>query len=181
MGRLKIRTEEELKELNRIRMRRYYKNHKNERRIYQAKRMKERYNTDEKFRKKCLQKRKERYKRLGPVDYKIVREYQKKYRQKRKLWFLARETNKRSESTDKISAVDLWKVAKRQKLICPLTGDKLTTENVSVDHIIPRSKGGKNTLDNVRLVVYYVNVAKNDLTDEEFLKLCKRVVNHFSL
>lgn len=175
MGRPKIRTEEELKESNRIRMRRYYEKHKNKIKKNQAKRMKERYNTDEKFRKKCLKRSREYVKRRG-LGY--IRKYQKGYRQKRKFWFLSREANKRSKFENTITAMDLWKIAKKQKLICPLTGDRLTTESVSVDHIIPRSKGGKNTLDNIRLVSYWANIAKNGLTDQEFLELCKKVVSY---
>jgi 5-methylcytosine-specific restriction endonuclease McrA len=77
-----------------------------------------------------------------------------------------------------ITPLQLFGIAKKQKLICVLTGRKLTTENISLDHIIPLSISGDNTIDNVRLVVKDVNFAKQQLLDDDFVKLCQDVVNH---
>ena len=77
-----------------------------------------------------------------------------------------------------IRAFDLWKLAKRQKMLCALTGRHLTNENVSPDHIIPISKGGTHEIGNLRLVDRDANIARASLTDEEFLSLCHDVVNH---
>lgn len=76
----------------------------------------------------------------------------------------------------KIKPFDLWKIAKQQKLKCALTGEKLTSENMSVDHLISKSKGGINIPSNVRLVLKSVNVARQTMTDDEFIELCRKVV-----
>lgn len=78
----------------------------------------------------------------------------------------------------KISPFEIWKILKKQRCVCPLTGRKITKENISLDHIIPRSRGGSNNLSNLRFVDYDANIAKSTLLDEEFLKLCKDIVNH---
>lgn len=77
-----------------------------------------------------------------------------------------------------LTAFDLWKQAKKQKLLCALTGIKLTKETMSVDHIIPMSKGGSNEPQNIRLVDKDVNLARRALTDEQFFALCQNVVNY---
>jgi len=75
-----------------------------------------------------------------------------------------------------IRAVDLALLAKRQKMLCALTGRRLTNENISPDHIIPISKGGTHDIGNIRLVDRDANIARASLSDEDFLKLCKDVV-----
>lgn len=62
---------------------------------------------------------------------------------------------------------------------CAITGvpiDLSKPETYSLDHIIPRSRGGENSLDNCQIVTRQVNMAKSDLTTEEFVLLCKQVV-----
>ena len=75
----------------------------------------------------------------------------------------------------KLTAIDLWRVAKRQKLKCPFTGEKLTNENMSIDHIVSKSLGGKNIPSNVRLVLKSINTAKQTMSDAEFIELCNKV------
>ena len=78
----------------------------------------------------------------------------------------------------KITALDLWKIAKKQKLICPFCGLKLNASNMSVDHIIPTSQGGKNISSNVRLVHLWVNKMRLDYKDEDFIKMCRLIAAH---
>ena len=64
---------------------------------------------------------------------------------------------------------------------CALTGRKLDIQNTSsweLDHIIPSSKGGNNTLDNCQILCKEANQSKRDLLPEEFLELCKDVLKH---
>jgi 5-methylcytosine-specific restriction endonuclease McrA len=64
---------------------------------------------------------------------------------------------------------------------CALTGrpiDLMNSKSYQLDHIIPRSKGGDNSLKNCRLTCKQANIAKSDMTDEEFIQLCKDVINH---
>lgn len=62
---------------------------------------------------------------------------------------------------------------------CYLTGrpiDLTKSREYHFDHIVPISKGGKNTLDNLGLTCKDVNFAKRDLLVEDFIKLCKDVL-----
>lgn len=64
---------------------------------------------------------------------------------------------------------------------CYLTGRKINLKDTSTyhfDHIIPASKGGTNELDNLGLVCKEINIAKNDKTPEEFIKLCIEVLEY---
>ena len=64
---------------------------------------------------------------------------------------------------------------------CYLTGESIDLNepsSYSLDHIIPISRGGKSSLDNLGLIKLDVNLAKYNLTPDEFVLLCKRVVNN---
>jgi len=65
--------------------------------------------------------------------------------------------------------------------ICALTGrpiDLMNSRSYQLDHIVPRSKGGPNSIDNCQLLSRDANLAKHDLSLEEFIQLCRDVVNH---
>lgn len=102
------------------------------------------------------------------------KEWREKYSKIRILTRMAWRVNGRCKKGS-ITGFDLWRVAKKQKLMCALTSEKLTAENISVDHIIPKKNGGTNDVSNLRLVTIYANRAKSDLTDKEFLILCENV------
>ena len=55
--------------------------------------------------------------------------------------------------------------------------DLLNSKTYSLDHIIPISRGGKSSLDNLGLVKADINQAKYNMTPFEFLNLCKRTIN----
>ena len=64
---------------------------------------------------------------------------------------------------------------------CYLTGDKIDltkTGSYHLDHIIPKSRGGSNTIENCGPATKEANQAKNSLTEEEFLDLCKKVIKY---
>lgn len=75
----------------------------------------------------------------------------------------------------------LLRKLKQQDHKCALTGADLTPDNVSLDHRIPVSKGGSNTIDNIQLVTHEANRAKNTMTNDEFAAMCKSVVEHLSV
>jgi CRISPR/Cas system Type II protein with McrA/HNH and RuvC-like nuclease domain len=66
---------------------------------------------------------------------------------------------------------------------CYLTGKEIDlskSRSYSLDHIIPRSKGGDNSIDNCGLSCREANQAKSDLSLEDFISLCQSVVDNFS-
>lgn len=77
----------------------------------------------------------------------------------------------------KLTAFDLWKQAKKQKLICPISGIRLNKENISVDHITPISKNGTNEPNNIRLVHKWVNLMLGIHSDEDFFAMCKTITS----
>ncbi|QQV91433.1 HNH endonuclease [Tenacibaculum phage Gundel_1] len=65
--------------------------------------------------------------------------------------------------------------------ICYLTGKEINlheSESYNLDHIIPFSKGGENTLSNMGLTSKDANHSKSYLTFNEYINLCKDVLNN---
>ena len=55
----------------------------------------------------------------------------------------------------------------RDKFTCQYTGVKLTSQSATLDHVIPRSRGGKATWDNLVVASVEANVRKANRTPEE--------------
>jgi 5-methylcytosine-specific restriction endonuclease McrA len=60
--------------------------------------------------------------------------------------------------------------------LCALSGRKLDIRTAELDHIIPRSRGGSDNLENLRLVCPEANSAKGSLTDRELILLCQDIL-----
>lgn len=58
------------------------------------------------------------------------------------------------------------------------TNIDLEKDDYCFDHIIPVSKGGSNDLSNLGITTPAANYSKSDLTVEEYLNLCKLVLEH---
>ena len=64
---------------------------------------------------------------------------------------------------------------------CYLTGrhiDLTDGRSYHLDHIVPISKGGDNSLENCGLACKEANQAKHNLSKDEFIKLCEEIINH---
>jgi 5-methylcytosine-specific restriction endonuclease McrA len=77
---------------------------------------------------------------------------------------------------DEIRVAIFW-LWHKQRGRCALTGKRLD-RTAELDHIIPVSKGGKNEPSNLQWLAPEINQCKNDLTDAEFIAICKQVLSH---
>jgi 5-methylcytosine-specific restriction endonuclease McrA len=58
-----------------------------------------------------------------------------------------------------------------QDYICPYTGITLVIgKNAVIDHIVPRAKGGPDTLDNLQWVHVWINKMKHDTLHDKFVE-----------
>ena len=85
--------------------------------------------------------------------------------------------DKSIETSTRDLSKGLMMIWKEQRGLCALSGRKLD-RSAHIDHILPRSRGGSNKLSNLQFLAPEVNVAKSNMTDEEFIKLCQDVVNN---
>lgn len=71
----------------------------------------------------------------------------------------------------------LWDIMLKQNMRCPYTGKELVPgKNASIDHRIPRSRGGSNDVTNLQWVNYTINVMKQDLLHDEFIEVIKLIL-----
>lgn len=82
------------------------------------------------------------------------------------------------QTRSSITAKHVLALVQHQGYRCAISGRELTPETASLDHIVPIARGGKHCIENVWVVHMQVNTAKGTLTMEEFLAVCRDVVNH---
>lgn len=62
---------------------------------------------------------------------------------------------------------------------CPYTGRQLILgHNTSLDHIIPKSRGGSNNIENLQWVYGPINTIKLDMTHSEFLDIIQEITDY---
>ena len=71
----------------------------------------------------------------------------------------------------------LSKVKSKKMFICYWCSEKVTTKNLHVDHIIPLSRGGQDTWDNICASCDKCNMSKGAKTPEEFITTGQLVMN----
>lgn len=100
------------------------------------------------------------------------RDYWNAYNHRRFFWSRANKLR----GAGRARARDLSLLWYRQRGRCALTGRKLTRENAHLDHVLPKARGGTDLPGNLRWVCIEANLAKRDLTDAEFVALCRDVI-----
>lgn len=69
-----------------------------------------------------------------------------------------------------------------ENTVCYLTGDEIDLSDprsYEFDHVVPRKLGGANSLDNLGIATKNANRAKGAMTVEEFVALCRKVVDYY--
>lgn len=63
---------------------------------------------------------------------------------------------------------------------CYLSGEKINLyqNDYNFDHIIPTTRGGQNTFDNLGILHEIVNMMKGDLTPDELIEWCVKILVH---
>lgn len=64
---------------------------------------------------------------------------------------------------------------------CALSGIEIDLEkerNWSLDHIIPKSKGGDNTLENCQILLSDINQMKSGLSEAKLIEYCKLILKN---
>ena len=97
----------------------------------------------------------------------------------------SREKAKERFAEKYIGDVDGWSqledLYKKQGGKCAYSGLPLTVGvDAHIDHIIPKSRGGKDEIQNYQWVLRSVNLMKHSMLEEEFLSLCKKIIDNMS-
>lgn len=95
--------------------------------------------------------------------------------------FLSRNTNRNRLYLKRTEAIINYYNQIINNPYCYLTGEKidlLDNSAYQLDHIIPHSKGGSNSLENMGLTTKNANQAKSDMTKDELIDLCKKILIH---
>lgn len=100
---------------------------------------------------------------------------------KMKLRSAVNKFSKRKGEMEKFSYKEVLNKYNNSTIITDyISGDviDITKDNYNLDHIIPKAKGGLNTIDNLAIVTPTSNKVKSDLTKEELLEFCEKVLKH---
>jgi ATP adenylyltransferase len=74
----------------------------------------------------------------------------------------------RRKSPGYISGTKRYEIMKQAKFRCELCGISAEEKALEVDHIVPRSKGGSDEMDNLQSLCYSCNAEKSNRDDTDF-------------
>ena len=77
-----------------------------------------------------------------------------------------------------VTTGNVLRLLERQQYRCALTGRQLTPDTASLDHVVPVRCGGKHLVENTQVLHKDVNRSKTTMTNEEFIRLCREVVEY---
>lgn len=80
-----------------------------------------------------------------------------------------------------VFSIEDFQIKLESSPVCYLTGepiDLLQPKTYELDHILPISKGGDNSLENCGLTTKAANRCKSDLTIAQLEELCKKILEH---
>lgn len=130
-----------------------------------------------------------RRRRADPVKGEEIRRRQRRYyresgaerqrernAQKKREDFFAYHVQFARRFNRELTADDLRALWEAQGGRCALTGRPLEGNQPTLDHRVPATRGGSHGLENLRWTTRRANEAKGNLTDGEFLALCRDVL-----
>lgn len=79
-----------------------------------------------------------------------------------------------------VTTSNVLRLLEWQQYRCALTGRPLLPDTASLDHITPVRRGGEHRIENTQVLHKEVNRAKATMTNEEFIQVCREVVEHAS-
>lgn len=79
-----------------------------------------------------------------------------------------------------VTAKQVLDLVRCQGYVCPISGRQLTPETASLDHTMPLGRGGEHALHNICIIDHQINLAKGTMTSEEFIAMCREVVEYQS-
>jgi CRISPR/Cas system Type II protein with McrA/HNH and RuvC-like nuclease domain len=82
---------------------------------------------------------------------------------------------KNNQANEMATKTELMRLIKVQNYRCALSGFELTVDNSELDHKLPVSMGGDNSINNLQWVSKEVNRAKGTMSNADFIDMCKKV------
>lgn len=70
------------------------------------------------------------------------------------------------------------KKIREQNYRCALSGVLITPKTAHLDHIVPLSEGGDNSIANLQWLHEDVNTAKGTMTQQQFVEMCRLVTQY---
>lgn len=88
---------------------------------------------------------------------------------------------RKSDNEISICFTDVLEIFKKQDNRCYLTGDVIDlidTSSWHLDHVVPTSRNGNSSLDNLAIATKKANLSKNNMLLDEYLEHCQQVLDY---